>query len=94
MVTAGRATLATIARDGTLARLAASGVTVLPDLCWCSISEPVLPPDARVVATTSGKYAHYGPGLHGRRVRLADMEDCAAAALTGRMPARLPDWLL
>lgn len=94
MVTAGRATLATIARDGTLARLAASGVTVLPDLCWCSISEPVLPPDARVVATTSGKYAHYGPGLHGRRVRLADTDDCAAAALTGRMPARLPDWLL
>lgn len=93
MVTAGRATLAEIAADGTLARLSASGVSVLPDLCWCSITEPVFPPDARTVVTTSAKYAHYGPGLSGRAVRLASLSECARAALTGRLPPSTPAWL-
>lgn len=93
MVMVGRATLADIAADGTLARLSASGVTVLPDLCWCSITEPVFPPDSRTVVTTSGKYAHYGPGLSGRAVRLASLSECAKAALTGRLPPATPDWL-
>jgi len=43
--------------------------------------------------TNSGKYAHYGPGLSGRKVRLGTMADCVEAALSGRAPARLPGWL-
>ena len=41
----------------------------LPDLCWCSISEPVFPGRARTAMTKSGKYAHYGRSSPGRAVR-------------------------
>ena len=47
IVTAGRDVLAEARTDGVLARLEASGVKVLPDLCWCSISEPVFPTERR-----------------------------------------------
>lgn len=93
IVTAGRDVIASARAEGVLAALEASGVQVLPDLCWCSISEPVFPSRTRALMTNSGKYAHYGPGLSGRAVRLGNLADCVTAALTGRAPARLPDWL-
>lgn len=93
IVTAGRQVIEAAQADGTLTALQAAGVQVIPDLCWCSITEPVFPPAARVVMTNSGKYAHYGPGLSGRAMRFGGMADCIAAALTGQAPARLPDWL-
>ncbi|MGI6247589.1 MAG: aconitase X [Pseudochelatococcus sp.] len=94
IVTAGHAVIAAARREGTLSRLEDSGVQVLPDLCWCSIAEPVFPVRTRAVMTNSGKYAHYGPGLSGRSVRLGSLSDCVAAALTGCAPARRPAWLL
>jgi hypothetical protein len=93
IVTLGRAILAEIDQDGTLARLQASGARIVPDLCWCSISEPVFPPSARVVMTNSGKYAHYGPGLSGRRMRFGSLAQCAIAVRTGEAPGVPPDWL-
>ncbi|MFQ6159907.1 aconitase X [Sinorhizobium meliloti] len=93
IVTAGHEVIAAARREGILARLQESGVQVLPDLCWCSISEPVFPTRTRAVMTNSGKYAHYGPGLSGRAVRFGSLADCVAAALTGRVPARMPGWL-
>lgn len=93
IVTAGRDVIAKAEEDGTLARLRHSGVQVLPDLCWCSISEPVFPPGTRAVMTNSGKYAHYGPGLSGRIVRFGSLADCVEAALTGRVPVDVPDWI-
>ena len=93
IVTAGRDTIAAAREDGTLARLEENGVTVIPDLCWCSIPEPVFPVHTSAVMTNSGKYAHYGPGLSGRAVRLGSLADCALAAATGRVPARRPNWL-
>lgn len=93
IVTLGRATLVELRADGTLDRLREVGATVVPDLCWCSISEPVFPPEARVVMTNSGKYAHYGPGLTGRQIRLGSLAQCARAAMTGRAPDSPPDWL-
>ncbi|MDQ0512445.1 cis-3-hydroxy-L-proline dehydratase [Ancylobacter amanitiformis] len=93
IVTAGRQVIAGTASEGTLARLRACGVEVVADLCWCSITRPVFPPRTRAVITTSGKYAHYGPGLSGCAVRLGTLDDCVEAALTGRVPPRLPDWL-
>lgn len=93
IVTAGRDVIAAAEADGTLARLRGSGVQVLPDLCWCSISEPVFPPGTRAVMTNSGKYAHYGPGLSGRAVRFGSLADCVEAAVVGRVAAGLPDWL-
>jgi predicted aconitase/predicted aconitase with swiveling domain len=92
IVTLGRATLEAIRKDGTETRLKAARVTIVPDLCWCSISEPVFPPKARVLMTNSGKYAHYAPGLSGRAVRFGSLPDCAHAAATGTAP-RMPAWL-
>ncbi|WP_411034313.1 aconitase X [Shinella sp. BYT-45] len=91
IVTAGRDVMAEA--GDVLGRLKESGVEVLPDLCWCSISEPVFPPKTRALITNSGKYAHYGPGLSGRTVRFGNLADCIEAALTGRVPPRLPAWL-
>ena len=65
---------------------------VIPDLCWCSITEPVFPPQDRTVMTNSGKYAHYGPGLSGRALRFGSLADCARAARTGQA-APMPPWL-
>ncbi|MEI5667511.1 aconitase family protein [Bosea sp. CCNWLW174] len=93
IITAGREVVAAAEVDGTLARLARSGVAIIPDLCWCSITRPVFPEQAKVVLTNSGKYAHYGPGLSGCAVRLGTLDDCIEAALTGAAPARLPAWL-
>lgn len=93
IVTAGRGVIADAAAEGTLATLSASGIKVLPDLCWCSISEPVFPTRTQTVMTNSGKYAHYGPGLSGRTVRFGNLADCVTAALTGSAPVRLPHWL-
>lgn len=93
IVTAGNQVISDARADGTLAQLEASGVQVLPDLCWCSISEPVFPTRTRALMTNSGKYAHYGPGLSGRAVRFGNLANCVTAALTGQVPERLPDWL-
>ena len=76
----------------TIDRLREKGVTVITEICWCSISEPVFPPAARTLMTNSGKYAHYAPGLHGRAVRFGSLADCARAAMTGRAAPR-PGWL-
>jgi predicted aconitase/predicted aconitase with swiveling domain len=93
IVTTGRAIMEQARTDGTLSRLQASGVQVLPDLCWCSISEPVFPPGTRALMTNSGKYAHYGPGLSGRAVRFGGLAACAEAAVSGSAPKSLPLWL-
>lgn len=93
IVTVGRNTLAGMQAGGIVDRLQAAGVQVLPDLCWCSITEPVFPKDAAVIMTNSGKYAHYGKGLTGRNMRFGSLEDCAEAALTGRAKPGLPAWL-
>ena len=93
IITAGRQIISELKTDGTLAALDTAGVQVLPDLCWCSISEPVFPPGTRTLMTNSGKYAHYGPGLSGRQVRFGSLATCARAAITGRDAKTLPAWL-
>ncbi|MFG6636850.1 aconitase X [Sulfitobacter sp. 1A12126] len=93
IVTLGQDTLQAARDDGTVARLEAAGVQVVPDICWCSISEPVFPPSAKVLMTNSGKYAHYAPGLSGRAVRFGSIADCVEAAVTGQAGEALPRWL-
>jgi len=93
IVTAGQQVIDAAGKDGTLQSLKDSGVQVLPDLCWCSISEPVFPTKTRALMTNSGKYAHYGPGLSGRAVHFGSLADCVESALTGRAVSRLPVWL-
>jgi predicted aconitase/predicted aconitase with swiveling domain len=93
IVTVGRHVLAKAEADGTLKRLKKAGVQVIPDLCWCSITEPVFPPNAKTLMTNSGKYSHYAKGLTGRDVRFGSMADCARAARTGLASDQLPTWL-
>ena len=93
ILTVGRDTLETIQASGDLAVLAQSGVQVVPDICWCSISRPVFPPTTRTVITNSGKYAHYGPGLSGCAVLFGSLSDCVNTACTGQSPDAPPKWL-
>lgn len=93
IITVGRQTLADMAAAGIAERLERAGVQVFPDICWCSITEPVFPVEASVIMTNSGKYAHYGQGLTGRTMRFGGLKDCARAALTGHAEPGLPSWL-
>lgn len=93
IITLGRSVLETARAGGLAGRLESAGVSVIPDICWCSITEPTFPPDAKVLMTNSGKYAHYAPGLCGREVRFGSLADCAEAAVTGSAPTELPVWL-
>jgi predicted aconitase/predicted aconitase with swiveling domain len=92
IVTVGQNVLVDIRADGTFAALEAFGARIIPDICWCSITEPVFPTNARTLMTNSGKYAHYAPGLSGRDVRFGSLSACVAAACTGVAPP-IPSWL-
>lgn len=93
IITLGRETKAAAQAEGLVVELEEAGVRVIPDLCWCSISEPVFPPEAKTLMTNSGKYAHYAPGLSGRQVRFGSLRDCANAAETGSTETGIPEWL-
>lgn len=94
IVTLGRDTLARARTEGLVDQLQSAGVQFFSDLCWCSIVEPIFPPNAQTLMTNSGKYAHYAPGLSGRAVRFGGLADCAAAAISGQAPADPPSWSL
>lgn len=93
IITVGRHTLALLKKTDIYHTLFQSGAQVLADICWCSITEPVLPPQARHIITNSGKYAHYAYGLSGRHARLASLRDCVEAAITGLAPKTPPNWI-
>jgi predicted aconitase len=93
IITLGQDTLSKLRAEGLDTALQAAGVQIVPDLCWCSISEPVFPPEAKVLMTNSGKYAHYAPGLSGRQVRFGSLANCVDAACSGRAAKDLPHWL-
>ncbi|MDJ1018162.1 MAG: aconitase X, partial [Paracoccaceae bacterium] len=93
IVTVGRDVLEDSRKAGDTARLEEAGVKIYPDICWCSITEPVFPKTARTLMTNSGKYAHYATGLTGRHARFGTVSDCVRAALTGRVSSHMPEWL-
>lgn len=93
IITIGRSEKREIAEDGTLERLERLGVTIVSDVCWCSISKPLFPASARNILTNSGKYAHYGPSLTGCTMRLGSLAECVAAAKSGVAGGSAPAWL-
>ncbi|MFK7993363.1 MAG: aconitase X [Granulosicoccus sp.] len=93
IMTIGRDILNEVEQSGVLAQLEALGAQIVPDICWCSISRPLFPVNARTVMTNSGKYAHYGPGLSGCEVLFGSLSDCADTATTGRPPDTPPQWM-
>ena len=93
VITLGRTVRDQLEADGTAAALMSLGAKLVTDTCWCMLPEPVFPPDARTVLTNSGKYAHYGPGLSGRKVRFGGIADCAEVAVSGRHKGDAPAWI-
>jgi cis-L-3-hydroxyproline dehydratase len=93
IVTVGRDVFAKARAEGLVRQLENAGIRVLSDLCWCTITEPVFPREARALMTNSAKYAHYAPGLSGRSVRFGSLADCVDALRTGRAPDKPPPWL-
>ena len=93
ILTVGRDTLVKLEELGHLNQLTKLGVQVVPDICWCSITEPIFPSKTQSLVTNSGKYAHYGKGLTGRNVRFGSLENCTFASINGYVDDEFPEWL-
>ncbi|MGE8486249.1 MAG: aconitase X [Pseudomonas sp.] len=92
-ITCGRAVLEQAREAGHIAVIEAFGATLVTDTCWCMLGEPVIPPSATTLMTNSGKYAHYAPGLVGRKVHFASLAECVDTACSATASGRLPAWL-
>src|SRR5471032_2274660 len=92
-ITCGRAVLEQARAAGHGAVIEAFGATLVTDTCWCMLGEPVIPPAATTLMTNSGKYAHYAPGLVGRKVHFASLAECVDTACNAIASGRLPAWL-
>jgi predicted aconitase len=93
VVTCNRDRYSRAAKENQITALEAFGVQMVTDTCWCMIREPVIPPGARTIMTSSAKYAHYGSGLTGRRVRFGSLAQCVDAASLGFVRNEVPAWL-
>jgi predicted aconitase len=93
-ITCGRAVLEQSREAGYIAVIETFGATLVTDTCWCMLGEPVIPLAAKNLMTNSGKYAHYAPGLVGRKVHFASLAECVNAACNATASGRLPAWLL
>ena len=80
-------------KDGFISTVEEFGGTIITDSCWCMIQEPIIPRDSQTIMTNSAKYAHYGAGLTGRRMRFGGLVQCVEAACTARVRNCLPAWL-
>ena len=92
-ITCGRTVLEQARAAGHIAVIEAFGAVIVSDTCWCMLGEPVIPPAARNLMTNSGKYAHYAPGLVGRKVHFASLADCVDGACSATASGRLALWL-
>jgi len=92
IVTLGREVYKLLSENGTIQKLESFGVEFINDTCWCMIEEPIIPVDAKVLMTNSGKYAHYGPGIAQRPVHFGSLAQCVDTACTGKRLTTLPDW--
>lgn len=86
----GRHALAETEAAGTAAALAQAGVTVIADTCI--VVTPILPAAGGVLATNSGKFAHYAPSTIGYGVVYASLADCVETAVAGRLVRDEGSW--
>jgi predicted aconitase len=80
-----RAVLGALESTGLAAELAAAGVRLATDTCI--LHWPLADWSFRAMATNSGKFAKYAPGLIGMEVKYCALAQCAEAAATGRVAA-------
>jgi len=78
-----RASLDVIEREGMREPLEAAGVEIVVDTCI--VVAPILPPDAGVLMTNSGKFAFYAPANTGFATIYGGLADCVASAVSGRV---------
>ncbi len=93
VITTGRSIYERACEAGLVAILETFGAQFVTDTCWCMITDPIIPPGAKTIITNSGKYAHYGPGLTGRRFYFGSIATCVAAAVKGEHLMVMPRWL-
>jgi predicted aconitase len=79
----GRGVLAELERADLLAPLKASGVEIVVDTCV--VVAPILPPEAGVLMTNSGKFAFYAPANTGFATVYGSLADCVVSAVAGRV---------
>jgi len=82
-VCTARDTLADIESAGIAQELRTAGVEIVADTCV--VVTPILPAQAGVLMTNSGKFAHYGPSNTGYDVLYGSLEDCVESAITGKV---------
>lgn len=80
-VCTGRHTLIELQNAGI--DIASSGLTVVADTCI--VVTPILPANAGLLLTNSGKFAHYTRPNTGYEVLYGSLADCAETAVTGRL---------
>ena len=79
-----RAVLADLRATGIAGKLEGAGVRLTTDTCI--LHWPLEQWGFSNMATNSAKFAKYAPGLVGVQVRYGSLEECAEAAVTGRLP--------
>jgi predicted aconitase len=79
----GRGVLKELEQAALLAPLEASGVEIIVDTCV--VVAPILPPDAGVLMTNSGKFAFYAPANTGFATVYGSLADCVETAVAGRV---------
>ncbi len=79
----GRGVLAELERTGLLSPLKSSGVEIIVDTCV--VVAPILPPEAGVLMTNSGKFAFYAPANTGFATVYGSLADCVESAVAGRV---------
>jgi predicted aconitase/predicted aconitase with swiveling domain len=94
VVTCGRSSYGLACQAGVVEELERFGVSFLTDTCWCMITEPTIPRSENAIITNSGKYAHYGPGLTGRRFYFGSLARCVEAACQDGWVQGRPQWLV
>ena len=47
IITVGRQTLNLLKEEGIYEQLLNSKVQIISDICWCSITEPIFPPETK-----------------------------------------------
>lgn len=89
-VCTARDTWTEVQARGIATRLREAAVDVVVDTCV--VVTPILPPGGRVLMTSSGKFAHYGPSNTGYDVVYGSLEDCVDSAVAGRVRRREELW--
>ena len=91
LVTTSRQSLALIKQDDDLMNtLRDFGVRVTLDTCV--FHSPILPPEAEVLMTDSGKWSYYAPGELDVRVAFGSMADCVRSAVEGAVVQEEAPW--